>query len=173
MIGIQGPPFPSCTRYRLSLNRCGSKRVPSFLPRDTLANSIGHPPKSSIPPILQTPRPASKSRICGKMCIVFHRGSAANSASYLGSSPIPAQSLYQRVRQFLQESSRGVAAYLSSQNETRILTLIEFLAREIHRRPSTIFGSHRLCWLTRFPSVALHSQNVNWISLPRGVDFQA
>src|ERR1700751_3648460 len=37
---MYGPSFPRWTWYRLSLNRCGIKRVPSFLPRTTVANSM-------------------------------------------------------------------------------------------------------------------------------------
>src|SRR6266481_3880351 len=40
LTGMNGPAFPKCTWYRSSLNRCGNKRVPNFLPRDTIAKSI-------------------------------------------------------------------------------------------------------------------------------------
>ena len=43
-MGMQGPSSPRLTRYRLSLNRCGCKRLPEFLPRETIANIIEIPP---------------------------------------------------------------------------------------------------------------------------------
>src|ERR1700730_9932573 len=43
-MGMHGPSSPRLTRYRLSLNRCGCKRLPEFLPRETIANIIEIPP---------------------------------------------------------------------------------------------------------------------------------
>src|SRR5882762_951347 len=43
-MGMHGPSSPRLTRYRLSLYRCGCKRLPEFLPRETIANIIEIPP---------------------------------------------------------------------------------------------------------------------------------
>jgi hypothetical protein len=54
--GIYGPCFTRWTCYRSSLTRCGSKRVPTLLPRNTVPNSIGYTGKPRIarrPAIIQ------------------------------------------------------------------------------------------------------------------------